>query len=257
MNGLKDIFVTEINPPRIVHSKKGDFLEITNRACYELSVCITGRIIYTKDEKQYISKANTATILPRGASYTLSVEKESLFHVITFQCENYTDNDIIVIDLLNYKTCIQKIGSLQKMFEHNRTHFKVLSVFYDVLNAICEGAISNYNLFQAAIKYMDENLSNPNLSNESIANHFSISEVYLRKIFNQYCNISPRQYLLDQRIQNAMYLLKNTKISIIAVSKKCGFTNSNHFCRTFKQRTGMTPTEFSSRIDFFERKSNG
>ena len=99
---------------------------------------------------------------------------------------------------------------------------------------------------------MNENLAIPDLSNQSIAAQLSISEVYLRKLFHQHYQTSPRQYLLKQRMQKAMYLLINTTLSITEISVECGFTNLYHFCRTFKQRTGLTPTEYAIKNRFYE-----
>ena len=63
---------------------------------------------------------------------------------------------------------------------------------------------------------------------------------------------TPRQYLLNQRIQRATYLLINTTLSITDIAGECGFSNLYHFCRTFKQRTGLTPSEYAAKNRFYE-----
>ena len=50
--------------------------------------------------------------------------------------------------------------------------------------------------------------------------------------------------ILDIRIGKAKQLLADGTQKISAVSEACGFSNPYHFCRAFKQRTGLTPSQY-------------
>ncbi len=252
MNVLNDIIITEMDAPMLVHSKKGETFEMIDRPSYGLSFCISGQITYIMNGKQYVSNPDTAVILPKGASYTLLRDKEGLFPLLNFDCSNYESTEIMVINLQSPKSYIQKFDTLQKMFLHNTPRLKLMSTFYDLLNSVCEITALNSPLLQSAIQHIDANISDADLSNQAIAAHLSISEVYLRKLFNQYYKTTPKQYLLNQRMQKAMYLLINTTLSITAISQECGFSNLYHFCKAFKQRTGLTPTEYAAKNRFYE-----
>lgn len=252
MYDLNNIIITELDPPMLVHSRKGETFKMTDRPSYGLSFCITGQITYVMDHIKYISKPGTAVILPKGASYTLFRDKEGQFPLFNFDCQYYHCPEIQIIDLSNPKACLQKFDTIQKMVLHGKSHLQILSAFYDLLSSICEDSLPFSPLLQTALQYMNENLAIPDLSNQSIAAQLSISEVYLRKLFHQHYQTSPRQYLLKQRMQKAMYLLINTTLSITEISVECGFTNLYHFCRTFKQRTGLTPTEYAIKNRFYE-----
>ncbi|MBQ7015560.1 MAG: helix-turn-helix transcriptional regulator [Firmicutes bacterium] len=252
MHRLNNIIITELEPPILVHSKKGENFEMIDRPSYGLSFCLSGQITYIMNNKQYISDPNTAVILPKGTSYTLLRDKEGLFPLLNFQCENYEIDHIIVVHLQNAKSFIQKFEALQKMFLHNTPRLKTLSAFYDLLHSVWESTIPTSPLLQSAIQYIDEHLADPDLSNQFIARQLSISEVYLRKLFNQFYKTSPKQYLLNQRMQRAMYLLLGTTMSITTISQECGFSSLYHFCKTFKQRTGLSPTEYAAKNRFYE-----
>ena len=252
MNDFRNLIITEVDPPLQVHSKKGETFEMVNRPSYGLSLCISGQITYVMNQKTYVSRPNTAVILPKGASYTLIRDKEGLFPLLNFDCDNYDGSEIQVLSLSNPKSCLQKFHTLQKMALHNPSRFKILSAVYELFDSVLEDSLPRSALLHSILQYINENLSDPDLNNQSIARQFKISEVYLRKLFNQYDSSTPRQYLLHQRMQKAMYLLINTTLNISDIAPECGFSNLYHFCRSFKQRTGFTPTEYAAKNRFYE-----
>ena len=104
----------------------------------------------------------------------------------------------------------------------------------------------------SVIEYIEKNLSDPLLSNAQLAKQVGFSEVYLRKLFLKHYGTTPKQYILDIRLQKAKQLLAETPFSVTAVAEECGFSSVFHFCRAFKQKTGMTPSEFSKRYHIQE-----
>ena len=70
-----------------------------------------------------------------------------------------------------------------------------------------------------------------------------VGERYLRKLFSQYLNLSPVDYLNQIRLNKAIELLRNTEMSIKEVCFACGFQSPQYFSRLFKQQMGITPRE--------------
>lgn len=52
------------------------------------------------------------------------------------------------------------------------------------------------------------------------------------------------QYLLNQRIERAKQLLKQTDQSIMDIALLCGFNSHSHLAKQFRQLTGMTPKTY-------------
>lgn len=98
-----------------------------------------------------------------------------------------------------------------------------------------------------AISLIEKEFSNPKLTNSDLARECIISEIYFRKIFTEKYKLSPKQYLIEVRINKAKQLLTDGFLKINAVASQCGFTNQYHFSRIFKEKTGFTPTEYSRR----------
>ena len=87
-------------------------------------------------------------------------------------------------------------------------------------------------------------IQHPFAKTSELAKQCRISEVYFRRIFTSCYNMTPKQFLIDIRINKAKQLLSEGALKINAVAVKCGFSNQYHFCRIFKERTGLTPTEY-------------
>ena len=104
--------------------------------------------------------------------------------------------------------------------------------------------MSENNIIRAALQYMENNISDPALSNSVLAAKANISEVYFRKLFVSQYGISPKQYILDVRIEKAKELLSDGAKKITSISEECGFSSIYHFSRSFKEKTGFTPTEY-------------
>ena len=76
-----------------------------------------------------------------------------------------------------------------------------------------------------------------------VASQTGVGERYLRKLFSQYLNLSPLDYLNQIRINKAIELLRNTEMSVKEVCFACGFQSPQYFSRIFKQQMGISPRE--------------
>lgn len=56
-------------------------------------------------------------------------------------------------------------------------------------------------------------------------------------------------YIAWVRIDRAKFMLKKYQFRLSEVAERCGFQDVNYFCRVFKTKTGMTPSEYRTRFD--------
>jgi transcriptional regulator GlxA family with amidase domain len=56
--------------------------------------------------------------------------------------------------------------------------------------------------------------------------------------------MSPIEYLLALRLQEARRLLTSTELTLSAIALNTGFFDQSHFTKRFRKMTGMTPTQF-------------
>ncbi len=247
MDRIGNIIVTGIELPIVVHLEKDKRVNMTSRRCYGLSFCSCGQITYAMNGKTFVSHAQSAVILPKDGTYTLVCNEEGFFPVINFNCENFNCAEITVIPLKNPQTYLRDFETIKKLFLRRNSRLAILSVFYKILDALASEGTLDANLLAPVVRYIENNISDQTLSNASLAKILGISEVYLRKLFMKQYKTTPKQLILDIRIQTAKQMLVGTPLSVIAIAEKCGFSNPYHFCRIFKQRTELTPTQYRTR----------
>ena len=90
--------------------------------------------------------------------------------------------------------------------------------------------------------YIDENIG-LNLSLEEISNQFLITPFHLIRIFKKELQLTPYQYILNQKVNLAKeLLLQNISISEVAIS--AGFNDQSHLYKYFKQIFSYSPKEY-------------
>ena len=93
---------------------------------------------------------------------------------------------------------------------------------------------------KAIIEYIQFHLHGDLWLNQ-IANHVGISPYYLAHAFKVTTGISPHQYVLHCRLEQAQRLLRATKMSIAAIAYEVGFGNQSHMTTVFRKILRTTP----------------
>ncbi|MBD2248777.1 AraC family transcriptional regulator [Nostoc sp. FACHB-888] len=93
-----------------------------------------------------------------------------------------------------------------------------------------------------AIDYIHAHL-NRDLSLAELASVVKISPTYFASLFKQEIGISPHQYVIQQRVEQAKLMLLKTDLAIADIALKVGFSSQSHLTQQFKRLTGMTPKQ--------------
>lgn len=99
-----------------------------------------------------------------------------------------------------------------------------------------------------AIRFIEQNYY-LDIDVEMLCEHVNYSRSYLSRTFKAETNMTIPEYTNRIRIQNAINLLKTSKMPIKDVALSVGMKDSFYFSKLFKKITGETPREF--------RKNNG
>jgi len=94
-----------------------------------------------------------------------------------------------------------------------------------------------------AIAFIENNYQK-NIYVKQLAEMNFMSIRNFQRIFKDSTSLSPNDYLLELRIQNASILLKETNSAIYDVSEQVGITDWFYFSKAFKKRFGISPTKY-------------
>lgn len=83
-----------------------------------------------------------------------------------------------------------------------------------------------------------------NININKIAQHLNIDRSYFYRIFKNHFGISPMEYLINIRFQQARKLLSETNLSTNNIAKIVGYENYSPFYLMFQKKMGMPPQEF-------------
>lgn len=106
-----------------------------------------------------------------------------------------------------------------------------------------KNAHSYSNTAEEAMTYINEHFTEE-ISVPDLAAKAGLSHYYFIRAFKKETGFTPHEYLLNTRIATAQYLLKNTRLTIKDICYQTGFSCESIFCTAFKNRLGMTPTQY-------------
>ena len=92
--------------------------------------------------------------------------------------------------------------------------------------------------------YINNNLEKE-LNLDFLSRILFISKYHLLRLFKKYYGQTPRQYLIDRRIDKAKELLVNGH-SVTETCYAIGFVSLGSFSTLFKSKTGRSPSEFQN-----------
>lgn len=103
------------------------------------------------------------------------------------------------------------------------------------------GRLSEASL-RAATDCIGENLSG-DLSIAGIA-AANLSPYHFARAFKRSTGLSPHQYVLRRRIEQARELLEGADLPVGVVARRAGFASPSHFAQQFRRIVGASPSAF-------------
>lgn len=81
-------------------------------------------------------------------------------------------------------------------------------------------------------------------SGEELAQIAGMSPTRYQLAFRKHYGTTPYEYLKEMRLNQALFLLKNSDYGIAVIAAKVGYHNSGHFAKLFKSVYGMGPRDY-------------
>ena len=120
------------------------------------------------------------------------------------------------------------------------------------LETLCGEFLGHCNLERSSFEpdwvYIVKDFLNSNWQSKHTL--FELSEVAqvhpvtISKNFHRYFSSTYGEYVRKLKINRAISMIKNSRLSLTEISYMCGFSDQSHFTRTFKMLTGFLPKQY-------------
>jgi len=142
------------------------------------------------------------------------------------------------------------LGDYESVFKHMFRQPSVeqsLEWLQSVSHQIVEGLQSRQHRPRTVrgriVDYVDRNFSKP-LSLKTMAYDFGVSAAYLGQAFKRETGKSFSSYVNEQRVTEAIRLLRTTDLRANEIARRVGFSDPNYFYTVFRKITGHYVSEF-------------
>lgn len=86
------------------------------------------------------------------------------------------------------------------------------------------------------------------ISVEQFCKEMNYSKAYLSRIFLNACGCTIHDYIINAKVKEAKTLIRERIYNFTQISEMLCFTNPFYFSRVFKQKTGMSPSEYKNSV---------
>ena len=267
----KDLLFTNYDCPQ-AEAKQRFFIE-----CNHIAYVISGRRIFHKDKKTWELKEGVCVFVKKGTHTAEKEEGEGWCVMVFFMPDNFLKQ------LINENRRSLPLANLPEAAVDHVLPLDVneisRSFFFSMLPYFSQIPPPPENLLELKFKELILSLlSNKknarflsylnNLSNdknpsieEVMQNNFAFkltmaeyakltckSIPTFKRDFKRIFKDSPAKWVMKRRLNLATELLQNTSLNIGEISFECGFENQTHFSRVFKEKLGVSPLQFRTRL---------
>ena len=115
---------------------------------------------------------------------------------------------------------------------------------YKILSLAFAGRKQENSLTERFRQLVAERLSDNGLTPAGIAAALGIHPTTLTRNIRASMGITPLEYIIAYRLQQAMSLIRTTGSSFKEIAQDTGFANANYFAKVFRRKFGCSPSEF-------------
>lgn len=230
----------------------------------ELFYVLQGQGTFIIDNESFEVQENDLVIINPNVQHIEAQRKDETFEYIALGMDGlvFTNQEYVnsaqKYTLLNYDNYRKEI--LTYLFaildEMKRKDSNYEFVCQNLLEVFVVNLIRRANKYLSAFaakrtnkecnfikEYIDQHYSEE-LSLESLAELTYINKFYLAHAFKKTIGISPINYMIQKRIDEAKELLETTNYSISRISDIVGFSSQSYFSQVFQKNMQMSPNQY-------------
>lgn len=220
----------------------GLFLTVAGDECYTCQ---------TPKAASFRTHPGTVLFLPQGAAYRITLnEPHSDVRVIDFSLLGDLPEPFL-LEVKHPERVLSLFAEAEREWNRREPMSEVscrarLLELLSLLGAEADAYAPSQKRRQieAAATYLHTHYADRDFQIAPLHRIAGLSQRYFNALFFEEYRQTPKEYATALRMTRAKELLMTEKLSVAAIAESLGYCDAFHFSKSFKQQTGLTPTQF-------------
>lgn len=231
--------------------------------------CFVLKGIYSEKQgkNEIIAKPFTVSFLSAGQTHEDCIHSQEVrvlvIEIPSCWIERLKEESVTINSTLNFHNSIlPKLSArlYQEFYrEDNSSLLAIEGIIYEML---AEGSRQSKKFSERKIprwlKFAHDFLTEhfaENLSLLEIASQVNVHPIYLSTVFKQKFGCNVGDFTRRLKIENACKEILKDELSMANIALESGFSDQSHFCKIFKNYTGLTPAAYKKTFLYSSKKS--
>jgi len=97
-----------------------------------------------------------------------------------------------------------------------------------------------------ALVFINRNIAN-NLTAADVYREIGLSHTQVDKMFKAKLGTSVQKEIAESRLERAKHLVETTRLPVLEIAPKCGFSTAQYLIRSFTKKFGVSPLAWRRR----------
>ena len=178
------------------------------------------------------------------------ISEGTAYHLINDSVQTVKKGDLFFIrpnDMHSYSFfhsenfCVRNLGFSTQVLRNVSLFLEQEEKMDKLINSEMPSWLSELLLNMSKIENLQEGY-------EKMCELAPCSPSHLCRLMKQISGKTPTQYINQERLKYAVYLLAQTDREILDICECCGFSNVSHFYHLFREQFGVSPAKFRKTV---------
>lgn len=221
--------------------------------CYEFVYYIKGSGIIECDGKTYGYESGTYMLIPPKIQHGETHKELTGMISVGFSLKDYffspdfiylSDEKSVIFDMVQKIRHEFKAKAIHHIEYIESTLNELLIKLFRMTQPL---PMKKLTSFDYIISYLKEYYM-ADIDIKALSKNSGYCVDHFRALFKIKTGLSPKEFILNERLKNAKLYLSDSTILLEQVAEKCGFKYYSQFSLFFKKETGISPSEYRRSI---------
>ena len=212
---------------------------------------------YFHDDVRIVASPGKLVFMPKGAEFNTRVIEPGEFMEISYSSSVVPEQGLGVYSDFGAAEMEKAFRDMLSLYAEpdNAAYFNCqiqLNRIFALVAKSSEESLTGHErrLLAPALDYLKANIFDPGFSVAKMASTVNMSDTYFRMLFVRIYHMSPKSYVISERIQLAKALLADNPLSSVQhIAEAVGYTDALYFSRIFKKTVGESPAQYVEKVN--------